>query len=337
MSLVGTDADYAIDQHSSFSSWKPSCAVGAPAPAARPGRGYPQKEGGLRGKVRIYRSKNRARVYRREDSLDACHVWHSNVPRMARVGGDTHMPVTRLRTRRDARERDSLETLRAVLVDQVGMGAPLDLVGPMVARVERRLAASKGWSFVMVEPHLFHDLVLRLTADGASARPAVAVRVLTSLFRWLPPDGNEVAASRSDIAADARCRPEEVSRAMRELEAVGAVYRRREGRHVRFYVNPKLGTHLTGTARDQAQAEAPRLRLVGPAEEYRPPNPKTSPQGRRSARARRSSSVGGRASAAVSRLASRSRSAFSSATCSRRRSRSSSRRSRSSSSSRRAT
>jgi hypothetical protein len=49
---------------------------------------------------------------------------------------------------------------------------------------------------------------------------------------------------------------------MRELENIGAVYRRREGRAVRFYVHPSLGTHLSGAVRDRAQAEAPPLRLV---------------------------------------------------------------------------
>ena len=49
---------------------------------------------------------------------------------------------------------------------------------------------------------------------------------------------------------------------MGELEAIGAVYRRREGRGVRYFVNPRLGTHLAGAGRDRAQAEAPPLRLV---------------------------------------------------------------------------
>ena len=43
---------------------------------------------------------------------------------------------------------------------------------------------------------------------------------------------------------------------------MGAVYSRREGRGVRYFVNPLLGTHLAGAARDKAQAEAPRLQLV---------------------------------------------------------------------------
>ena len=52
---------------------------------------------------------------------------------------------------------------------------------------------------------------------------------------------------------------------MGELESIGAVYRRREGRGVRYFVHPSLGTHLTGAVRDKAQAEAPKLRLVEPA------------------------------------------------------------------------
>jgi len=180
---------------------------------------------------------------------------------MALVEGAIHMPVSRLRSRRDLRQEGGIARLRDTILDAADV-VPVNVLDRVVHLLDRELSSRRGWRFVMVEPNLFHDLILRLTADGASARPAVAVRVLTSLFRWLPPDGNEVDASRSDIAAAARCRPEEVSRAMRELEAIGAVYRRREGRGVRYFVNPRLGTHLAGAARDKAQADAPPLRLV---------------------------------------------------------------------------
>ena len=59
---------------------------------------------------------------------------------------------------------------------------------------------------------------------------------------------------------------------MGELEACGAIIRRREkvagmrgpGR-ARYFMNPRVGTHLTGVARDTAQEAAPQLRLVDPA------------------------------------------------------------------------
>ena len=62
---------------------------------------------------------------------------------------------------------------------------------------------------------------------------------------------------------------EDISRLMGELERIGAISRRREkvagmrgrGRAV-YFMNPSVGTHLAGAARDKAQAEAPRLQLV---------------------------------------------------------------------------
>src|SRR3954451_13525310 len=83
--------------------------------------------------------------------------------------------------------------------------------------------------------------------------------------KYLPPDGNEVLCSREELARVVGSDASHVSKIMGELEAVGAVYRRREGRGVRYFVNPRLGTHLGGAARDRAQGEAPPLRLIQPA------------------------------------------------------------------------
>ena len=81
------------------------------------------------------------------------------------------------------------------------------------------------------------------------------------LFAVLPQDSNEVLADREELARAVGCRPQHVSEVMGELEAIGAVYRRKEGRNVRYFVNPMLGTHLTGAMRDKAQTEAPPLRF----------------------------------------------------------------------------
>jgi DNA-binding transcriptional ArsR family regulator len=163
------------------------------------------------------------------------------------------MAVTRLRTRRDAREQAGLEAVRNVLESMPG-------TAELVTIVERKLAAARGWKFVMVEPVLYAEVVEHLLEH--SKRPQKAVRLFTRLFTVLPPDGNEVAASRSELARMAGIAPCTVSEIMGELEAVGAVYRCKEGRGVRYFVNPLLGTHLAGAARDKAQAEAPRLQLV---------------------------------------------------------------------------
>ena len=59
---------------------------------------------------------------------------------------------------------------------------------------------------------------------------------------------------------------------MHELASIGAIIIHRErvasirgrGRAV-YLMNPNVATNLTGAARDRAQAEAPKLRLVEPA------------------------------------------------------------------------
>ncbi len=163
------------------------------------------------------------------------------------------MPVTRLRTRRDVGDRATLEAVRGMLE---GVAGAADLV----ARIERKLAATRGWGFVMVDPVAYAEVIAHLRRH--SRRPLVAMELFTRLFSYLPPDGNEVMADRHELARIVGCTPNHVTDIMRELEAVGAVYRRREGRGVRFFVNPLLGTHLAGAARDKAQAEAPTLRLV---------------------------------------------------------------------------
>src|SRR3954451_8441489 len=163
------------------------------------------------------------------------------------------MGVTRLRTRRDAREQADLAAVRDVLDSMPG-------TAELVAFVERKLAAARGWRFVMVEPVLYAEVVEYLTEH--SKRPIKAVRLFTRLFTVLPPDGNEVQATRTELAGLAGIAPCTVSEIMGELEVIGAVYRRREGRGVRYFVNPRLGTHLAGAARDKAQVEAPALRLV---------------------------------------------------------------------------
>lgn len=170
------------------------------------------------------------------------------------------MAVVRLRTRRDAREQTSLEALRDVLQDMAGVDAAPAVLGRLVEVVERELVSRRGWGFVMVEPVLFAEVIAHLNRH--SRRPLKATELWARLFAVLPPDSNEVLVSRGDLGRMVGIRPAEVSAIMGELEAIGAVYRRKEGRGVRYFVNPRLGTHLTGAVRDRAQAEAPELRVL---------------------------------------------------------------------------
>jgi len=182
--------------------------------------------------------------------------WSSATVRLD--GGLIHVAVTRLRTYRDRDQQRGIERLRDQVLDASDL--PVDLASRLAQILGRELSARNGWRFVMVEPGLNSEVLNYLTEH--SARPLKAVRVWGNLFRHLPPDSNEVMADRETLALESRCRPQEVSTIMRELAGIGAVECRRAGRFVRYFVNPRLGTHLGGAARDRAQSEAPVLRLV---------------------------------------------------------------------------
>ena len=171
------------------------------------------------------------------------------------------MAVTRLRTRRDAGDRATLEAVVRMLHSA---SAASPVLGRLAAVVERELASRSGWSFIMVEPRLYAEVAVHLAEH--SRRKITALKLWARLFELLPPDSNEVMADRDGLARLVGCTPNHVTDIMRELEAIGAIYRRRDGRGVRYFVNPRLGTHLAGTVRDRAQAAAPPLRLVEPAE-----------------------------------------------------------------------
>jgi DNA-binding transcriptional ArsR family regulator len=169
------------------------------------------------------------------------------------------MAVVRLRTRRDSKEQAGLVALRDTLHALTETGAPRDVLGRLVETVERELSARSGWRFVMVEPFLYAQVVAHLAEH--SRRKLKAVQLWAQLFTALPPDSNEVQLNREELGRAVGLQPRTVTEIMGELETIGAVYRKRRGREVRYYVNPRLGTHLRGELRDQAQADAAELRL----------------------------------------------------------------------------
>ncbi|HJT77219.1 MAG TPA: helix-turn-helix domain-containing protein [Gemmataceae bacterium] len=169
------------------------------------------------------------------------------------------MSVHRLRTRRDRASEAGVERLRSAVL-QADDGSSPELVSRLVTLLDREVSSRRGWRFVMVEPRLYAEVVAYLAEH--SRRKITAMKLWARLFEVLPPDSNEVIVDRRELARLVGCEPAHVSEIMRELEEIGVVYRRREGRGVRYFVHPKLGTHLTGAARDRAQAEAPPLRLV---------------------------------------------------------------------------
>lgn len=174
--------------------------------------------------------------------------------------------LVRLRSRDDRLQADQAAQLRSLVMAQEGL--PSRAVRDIVAAIDQQTASASGWTFVMLSPTDNAAVVDWLVAH--SRRPQVAVRLWAHLFRHLRRDTGEIVQSRGEIAEFLHARVEDVSRIMTELEGIGAVSRRREriaGMRgpgvIRYYMSPRIGTHQTGVARDQAQESfPPLLRLV---------------------------------------------------------------------------
>lgn len=173
--------------------------------------------------------------------------------------------LLRLRTPGDRLREDQAAELRRLVRETPGL--PLRAVGQILATIDGETAAKQGWTFVMLSPAANAEVVTWLVQN--SSKPQVAVQLWALLFTALRTDTGEVVLTRDEMAEKLGVAPNEVSRIMTELEGVGAISRRRErvaGMRgpglVRYFMNPRVGTHLAGRAREQAQERAPLLELM---------------------------------------------------------------------------
>jgi hypothetical protein len=148
--------------------------------------------------------------------------------------------------------------LRQLILDMPGLPEPA--VGAIITAIDRETAAENGWTFVMLSAAQNKAVVRWLTLN--SERPQKAVLLWAEMFEHLRRDTGEIALTRAQMAALVGEKPRHISTITAELESIGAIARRYEGRTVRYFMNPNVATHLSGAARDKAQAAAPELRLV---------------------------------------------------------------------------
>ena len=176
--------------------------------------------------------------------------------------------LRRLRTKADRLRAEQADALRQLVLEYPGL--PERPRGEIVAAIDRQAAAENGWTFVMLSPSQ-NKAVQRWLVEN-SKRPQKAMILWAELFDHLRRDTGEIMLTRDELAeAHRRSHPTSVSEIMRELASIGAIITRRErvagmrgpGRAV-YFMNPNVATNLSGAARDRAQAEAPKLRLVEP-------------------------------------------------------------------------
>ena len=168
--------------------------------------------------------------------------------------------IHRFRSRRDRLSEAEGERLREALLDtQYTLDLPEGPVGRIVSAIDRQTAGRKGWSFLMLSPSQNALVVQRLRRE--SKRPLVALAVWAECFTGVQMDTTEVHLTRAELAERVGCDADNVSRVLSELVRIGALSRRRDGRGMRYFMNPHVGTRLPEAAGDKARASAAPVQL----------------------------------------------------------------------------
>lgn len=160
--------------------------------------------------------------------------------------------------------RDQAEAFRQALLpfldDPALSSSEAAVAAEMLGILDRKTASTNRWTFVMLSPDQNAAVVNFISTEAA--RPFLSTRLWAMCFQYLRMDTGEVLLSRAEFAKLLKVPAREVSRAVSELVEFGALSRRREGQRVRYFMNPRVATHLSGAARDAAQASAPILTVI---------------------------------------------------------------------------
>lgn len=183
--------------------------------------------------------------------------------------------IRRFRSRSDLLRQDHAARVRAGLA---GAGDGLELspsqrrvfdaaISAAVAVVDRHTAVHNERSFIMLYPSQNRLVIEHLR--NHSKRPKVAPVVWAWLIELARMEDGEVLITREGLIERVGASAYSVDAVLRELVAFGALIRLREpepgkqGRGtVRYFLNPRVGTHLPAGERSAAQSAAPRLRVV---------------------------------------------------------------------------
>lgn len=116
------------------------------------------------------------------------------------------------------------------------------------------------WIFAMISPTQNFAVLEWLRQH--SNRPQVAVSLWGLLLTALRPDTGEILLTRGQIAERVGIAPKHVSECITELSSINAVRREKQGRRVRYFLNPNIATHIPGPEARKAARDAAGPLLV---------------------------------------------------------------------------
>ena len=169
--------------------------------------------------------------------------------------------IHRFRSRPDQLKDEQARKLREGLTQlALDLDLPEGPLGRILSAIDARTASQSGWTFIMLSPHQNAAVVQYLGQH--SKRPMLAMRLWSLLFTAMRNDTGEICLNRSELAEALGVASRTVSEIMTELAEINAVVRKREGRRVRYFMNPNVATTRTGQKRDEAQRDAGQLSIL---------------------------------------------------------------------------
>lgn len=167
--------------------------------------------------------------------------------------------VTKLSAERAKKRKDEARQI----VQQVRrLGLDAETLGKIDAAAKAHAQSTENWIFVMLSPAQNAEVINWLQEN--SKRPHKAVMVWARILEHLRMDTGEIMATRQELAERVGMDARDLSKTMTELASINAIRREKEGRKVKYFLNPAIATHLpSAAARAKARDDAgPLLRLM---------------------------------------------------------------------------
>lgn len=180
-------------------------------------------------------------------------------------GPDTEEPkergheVTKLSEERVNRRKAEA---RQIVQQARRLGLDSETLAKIDAAAKAHAQSSENWIFVMLSPAQNAEVVRWINQN--SKRPHKAVELWATLLEHLRIDTGEIMASRQELAKRVGMEPRTLSETMTELASINAIRREKEGRQVRYFLNPGIATHIPSAAARKAAREesGPLLKLM---------------------------------------------------------------------------
>lgn len=128
------------------------------------------------------------------------------------------------------------------------------------AKKKANLQKTNTWTFIMISPEQNRSVVKWLNKN--SKRRFEATEIWALLFENVHRETGQIMLARQEIAKEIEIAPRHVSTIMTELESIGAILKKKDGRGVIYYMNPNVANHYSQEIREQKQKAAPKLMLL---------------------------------------------------------------------------